>query len=82
MTYDLTTGDDIDIDGPVTIVGNGATIRQTGNDRVLEPGMVFSVEPGVYQPGLHGARIEDIVVCTADGALRCNTRPHDLMVVD
>lgn len=54
----------------------------TGNDRVLEPGMVFSVEPGVYQSGLHGARIEDIVVCTADGVLRCNTRPHDLMVVD
>ena len=32
--------------------------------RQLEPGMAFSVEPGIY-PGPHGARIEDIVVCTA-----------------
>ena len=30
----------------------------------LEPGMAFSIEPGIYLPGRHGARIEDIVVCT------------------
>lgn len=52
-----------------------------GNTRVLEPGMAFSVEPGVYRAGSHGARIEDIVVCTEDGVLRCNTRPHELVVV-
>ena len=38
-----------------------------GNTEPLEPGMAFSIEPGIY-PGAHGARIEDIVVCTADGA--------------
>ena len=53
-----------------------------GNTRVLEPGMAFSVEPGVYRAGLHGARIEDIVVCTTDGVLRCNNRPHELVVVE
>ena len=36
-----------------------------GNDHGLEPGMAFSIEPGIY-PGPHGARIEDIVVCTED----------------
>ena len=33
--------------------------------------MAFSVEPGIY-PGPHGARIEDIVVCTAQGYERLN----------
>ena len=52
-----------------------------GNDLVLEPGMAFSIEPGIY-PGPHGARIEDIVVCTADGVERLNLQPRDLVVVD
>jgi len=41
-----------------------------GNDRLLEPGMAFSVEPGVYLPGRWGMRIEDIVVVTGDGGER------------
>jgi Xaa-Pro aminopeptidase len=52
-----------------------------GNDRPLEPGMAFSIEPGVYRAGRHGARIEDIVVCTADGADRMNTLPTELVVL-
>ena len=36
-----------------------------GNATVLEPGMAFSIEPGIYLSGRHGARIEDIVVATA-----------------
>ena len=51
-----------------------------GNTRPLEPGMAFSVEPGIY-PGPHGARIEDIVVCTETGMERLNDQPHDLVVV-
>jgi Xaa-Pro aminopeptidase len=51
-----------------------------GNDQVLEPGMAFSVEPGIY-PGPHGARIEDIVVCTETGGERLNHAPRDLVVV-
>ncbi len=39
-----------------------------GNKRLLEPGMVFSVEPGLYIPGKWGIRIEDIVYVTEDGA--------------
>jgi Xaa-Pro aminopeptidase len=51
-----------------------------GNTEPLEPGHAFSVEPGIY-PGPHGARIEDIVVCTADGFQRLNNVTRDLVVV-
>ncbi|PSL52623.1 Xaa-Pro dipeptidase [Saccharothrix carnea] len=52
-----------------------------GNDLPLEPGMAFSVEPGIYLPGRWGARIEDIVVVTADGVESVNNRPHELVVL-
>jgi Xaa-Pro dipeptidase len=51
----------------------------SGNDIALEPGMAFSVEPGIYQPGRWGARIEDIVVVTDDGVESLNNQPHDLV---
>ncbi|WP_231839453.1 M24 family metallopeptidase [Blastococcus saxobsidens] len=50
-----------------------------GNDLPLEPGMAFSVEPGIYLPGRHGARIEDIVVCTDDGVRVLNNGPRGLV---
>ncbi|MEO3810169.1 Xaa-Pro peptidase family protein [Sphaerisporangium sp. B11E5] len=53
----------------------------SGNTEPLAPGHAFSVEPGIYLAGRHGARIEDIVVCTETGAERLNDRPRDLIVV-
>ena len=53
----------------------------SGNDLPLTAGMAFSIEPGIYFPGRWGARIEDIVVLTEDGALAVNNRPHELIVV-
>lgn len=52
-----------------------------GNDLVLREGMAFSIEPGIYFPGEWGARIEDIVVVTADGCERLNIAPHGLTAV-
>jgi Xaa-Pro aminopeptidase len=52
-----------------------------GNREPLEPGMAFSIEPGIY-PGPHGARIEDIVVCTEDGFEPMNVTERGLVVVD
>ena len=49
-----------------------------GNPLPLREGMTFSIEPGIYFPGRWGARIEDIVVVTADGCERLNTAPHGL----
>jgi len=53
-----------------------------GNDTVLEPGMAFSIEPGIYLPGRHGARIEDIVAVTDDGVERLDTIERELLVLD
>lgn len=53
-----------------------------GNTIRLEPGMTFSVEPGIYLPGRHGARIEDIVACTEHGVDPLNVVSHDLVVVE
>ena len=53
-----------------------------GDHTVLEPGMTFSVEPGVYLDGELGVRIEDIVEVTDDGVESLNTSPRDLRVVD
>lgn len=52
-----------------------------GNPRPLEPGMAFSVEPGIYLPDRCGARIEDIVVCTDSGGERLNLTGRDLVVL-
>ncbi|WP_025357873.1 M24 family metallopeptidase [Kutzneria albida] len=52
-----------------------------GNELVLEAGMAFSIEPGIYLPGRWGARIEDIVVATEDGVLNLNNQPHGLVVL-
>jgi Xaa-Pro aminopeptidase len=53
----------------------------SGNAEPLRPGMAFSIEPGIY-PGPHGARIEDIVVCTERGYERLNNAGRELVCVD
>jgi D-alanyl-D-alanine dipeptidase len=52
-----------------------------GNDLPLEPGMTFSVEPGIYLPGRFGVRIEDIVVCGHDGVDSLNEANRSLVAV-
>ncbi len=52
-----------------------------GNSEPLQAGMAFSIEPGIYLPGRHGARLEDIVVCTPDGVDLLNAVDRGLVVL-
>jgi len=48
---------------------------------VLEPGMVFSIEPGIYLPGRFGIRLEDIVILRDDGPEILSQLPRTLKVL-
>jgi len=52
-----------------------------GDDTVVEAGMAFSIEPGIYTAGAWGMRIEDIVVATEDGAESLNTSNREYRTV-
>ena len=49
-------------------VHEAPSLSPARGEEVLKPGMVFSVEPGIYLPGWGGVRIEDLVLMTEDGA--------------
>ena len=53
----------------------------SGNDTELVAGHAFSIEPGFYIPATHGARIEDIVVCSTEGIMCLNNTTRELVVV-
>lgn len=52
------------------------------NETVIENDMVFSIEPGFYIEGVHGARIEDIVICTPEGPEVINNQTRDLVIIE
>ena len=51
------------------------------HDEPVEPGMCFSIEPGIYLESDVGVRIEDLVIVTEDGCEVINHYPHDLVVL-
>ena len=51
------------------------------NEQILEPGMTFTIEPGIYLQGLGGVRIEDDMVITEDGAESLSMLPRNLVVL-
>ncbi len=52
------------------------------NERTAEPGMIFSIEPGIYLAGETGVRIEDLVLVTKEGAEVLNHYPKTLTIID
>jgi Xaa-Pro dipeptidase len=52
-----------------------------GSDVRLEPGMTFTIEPGIYLAGVGGVRIEDDVLVTAEGAESLTAYPRELKVI-
>ena len=73
FTHRLGHGCGIDCHEPPDVSG--------ASDAVCAPGMVFSVEPGIYLPGEFGVRIEDLVMVTEDGCEVLNKYPKELQVV-
>jgi len=51
------------------------------SEAVVEEGMVFTIEPGIYIPGFGGVRIEDTVAVTADGCVVLTQAPKDLILL-
>lgn len=53
----------------------------SGFDWPVQPGMIFSIEPGIYLTGDTGVRIEDLVLVTEDGVKILNRYPHELEII-
>ena len=53
----------------------------SSSETIAKPGMVFSIEPGIYLPGKFGVRIEDLVLVTEDGCEVLNNASKELRIV-
>ena len=61
--------------------GHEAPYIYDGSHVTLQPGMTFTIEPGIYLPGRGGVRIEDDVVITENGAERLTDLPRELRIL-
>jgi Xaa-Pro dipeptidase len=61
--------------------GHEAPYMRGDNMQLLEPGMAFTVEPGIYLTGRNGVRIEDNMVITETGAESLSDMPREIRVV-
>ncbi len=73
FTHRLGHGCGIDCHEPPDVSG--------ASDAICRPGMVFSIEPGIYLPGEFGVRIEDLVMVTDSGCEVLNKYPKELQVI-
>jgi Xaa-Pro dipeptidase len=65
----------------IGLEGHEEPYMRGDNLQLLEPGMTFTVEPGIYLPGRNGVRIEDNIVITEEGADCLSSMPRELRVV-
>ena len=61
--------------------GHEAPYMRADNERILEVGMAYTVEPGIYLPNRNGVRIEDDMIITADGSESLTTLPREIRVL-
>jgi Xaa-Pro dipeptidase len=61
--------------------GHEEPYMRSDNMQLLEPGMTYTVEPGIYLPGRNGVRIEDNLVITESGAECLSDMPREIRVV-
>lgn len=62
-------------------IHEGPKVSFRGERDLLEPGMVVTIEPGIYLPGWGGVRIEDMVLVTETGCERLSQSPKDLIIL-
>jgi Xaa-Pro dipeptidase len=60
------------------ITGHEAPYVALGDDRELVPGMIISIEPGVYVPGIGGFRHSDTILITETGNVKLTEGPEKL----
>ncbi len=62
-------------------IHEGPRLRWTAAEDILVPGMMVTIEPGIYLPGWGGVRIEDLVLVTENGCERFSQSPKDLIIL-
>jgi Xaa-Pro dipeptidase len=62
----------------IGLLGHEAPFFDLGDERIIQPGMVFTVEPGIYVEGLGGFRHSDTILVTENGMEMLTYYPRDL----
>ncbi len=62
----------------IGVTGHEGPFLADGYERMIEPGMVFTIEPGIYLPGIGGFRHSDTVLTTKGGNVPLTAGPVDL----